>query len=193
MADRSSNGNQPGNRSPAPPPLDLVQDFVNSWDREGGADEFDSPASLARWLREHGLIGGGVKVTPDDVGDAIELREAVRQLLLEHNGQPANTKAHAIFARHADASPLATRLDERGNVILAPTRAGVPAAWARILAAIAQSSTAGTWGRLKACRSDICHWAFYDHSKNRSSHWCTMEMCGARAKMRRYRKRQGAE
>ncbi|MGH2778535.1 MAG: CGNR zinc finger domain-containing protein, partial [Actinomycetota bacterium] len=31
--------------------------------------------------------------------------------------------------------------------------------------------------------------AFYDHSKNRSGKWCTMRVCGNRAKTRAYRER----
>ena len=47
-----------------------------------------------------------------------------------------------------------------------------------------------TWPRLKACRDDTCQWAFYDHSKNRSGHWCSMEVCGSRHKARQYRERR---
>jgi predicted RNA-binding Zn ribbon-like protein len=180
---------QPGNRDPAPPPLDLVQAFVNTWDREGGVERFDSPASLAAWLRTHRLIRARDRVSGRDLRDALELREALRELLLEHNGEPASAHAHATFARYAATSLLAASLDEKGEVVLAAARGGAAGAWSRIMAAIAQASTAGTWLRLKACRADVCQWAFFDHSKNRSSHWCTMEICGARAKMRRYRER----
>ena len=48
----------------------------------------------------------------------------------------------------------------------------------------------GTWERLKACRNEDCRWAFYDVSKNRSGSWCDMAVCGARHKMRAYRKRK---
>jgi predicted RNA-binding Zn ribbon-like protein len=39
--------------------------------------------------------------------------------------------------------------------------------------------------RLKACVE--CRWLFLDESRNRSRRWCSMNGCGARAKMRRYR------
>lgn len=181
---------QPGNRAPAPPPLDLVQDFVNSWDREGGIERFASPEDLAKWLRQRKLIAPGDSVSGREVRETIELREAIRALLLEHNGHSPSADAHRTFTRFADRSPLSPQLD-RDGVALAPVRGGVAGAWAQILAAISAASTAGTWPRLKACRSSVCQWAFYDHSKNRSSHWCTMEICGARAKMRRYRGRRG--
>jgi len=46
----------------------------------------------------------------------------------------------------------------------------------------------GSWERLKACRN--CRWAFFDESKNRSAHWCSMSLCGNRLKTRAYRRRQ---
>ena len=47
-----------------------------------------------------------------------------------------------------------------------------------------QSVADGTWSRLKACREDDCHWAFYDRSRNRSGQWCVMAVCGNRNKAR---------
>jgi predicted RNA-binding Zn ribbon-like protein len=183
---------QPGTREPAPPPLDLVQAFVNTWDREAGVERLNSPAALATWLRDHGLSARGVRVTARDVRAARELREAIRALLLEHNGMPRSRQARAIFSRYADNSLLAANLDQDGDVELKPARGGIAGAWAQIIAAIAEASISDKWSRLKACRSEVCQWAFYDHSKNRSSHWCTMRLCGSQAKMRRYRKRQAA-
>ena len=48
----------------------------------------------------------------------------------------------------------------------------------------------GTWSRLKACSADSCQWVFYDTSKNRSGHWCSMRVCGNRAKARQFRARR---
>jgi predicted RNA-binding Zn ribbon-like protein len=43
---------------------------------------------------------------------------------------------------------------------------------------------------MKACREHTCEWAFYDHTKNHSGTWCTMQVCGNRTKARSYRKRR---
>jgi len=59
-----------------------------------------------------------------------------------------------------------------------------------IAAAIAEAATAGTWARLKCCPGRRCGWAFYDRSASSRSRWCSMQVCGARAKMRAYRDRQ---
>jgi predicted RNA-binding Zn ribbon-like protein len=38
-----------------------------------------------------------------------------------------------------------------------------------------------------------CGWLFLDVTRNRSRRWCTMELCGNRAKVRRHYRRQSAE
>jgi predicted RNA-binding Zn ribbon-like protein len=44
--------------------------------------------------------------------------------------------------------------------------------------------------RLKACGGgSACGWIFLDQTRNGRRRWCEMEVCGSRAKMRRYRGR----
>ncbi|WP_280641204.1 CGNR zinc finger domain-containing protein, partial [Streptomyces afghaniensis] len=50
-----------------------------------------------------------------------------------------------------------------------------------------EALVAGTWTRLKACEAADCLWAYYDRSPAGRGRWCSMQVCGARAKMRRYR------
>jgi predicted RNA-binding Zn ribbon-like protein len=45
----------------------------------------------------------------------------------------------------------------------------------------------GPLDRLKLCHD--CRWLFIDSSRNRSRRWCSMNECGGRSKMRRYRER----
>ena len=44
--------------------------------------------------------------------------------------------------------------------------------------------------RVKICPADDCLWAFYDESRNGSRQWCSMAVCGNRAKARAHRARQ---
>jgi predicted RNA-binding Zn ribbon-like protein len=46
----------------------------------------------------------------------------------------------------------------------------------------------GPLDRLKTCH--VCPWLFLDLSRNRSRRWCSMNECGGRDKMRRYRARR---
>jgi predicted RNA-binding Zn ribbon-like protein len=45
----------------------------------------------------------------------------------------------------------------------------------------------GDWGRFKLCRDPACCASYYDASKSAAKTWCSMETCGSRNKMRRYR------
>jgi predicted RNA-binding Zn ribbon-like protein len=98
-------------------------------------------------------------------------------------------------ARRARLRPLLPPPpDDGGPTRLEPEAGGVDAALGRIVAAVHAAIAEGTWPRLKACERRSCSWAFYDRSKNRSGHWCSMAGCGAREKSRRaYRRRRARE
>ena len=92
----------------------------------------------------------------------------------------------------AEDALFRVRLDGEGVPGLLRVGSGdaVGGVTARLLVAAVGASSEGTWRRLKACRNEGCMWAFYDASKNRSGSWCTMDVCGSRAKMRAYRRRK---
>jgi predicted RNA-binding Zn ribbon-like protein len=176
----------------APGRLGLVQDFVNTLEVDERRDLVDTPAALAAWLTERDLLSEG---TAGDAGHAlaIELREALRRLLLANNGSPLEAADLAVLNRAAAESGLRPRFVPDGGMRLEPDRPGVPGALGWLLAAVSESMAEGTWPRLKVCADDACLWAFYDQSKNRSGHWCTMQECGNRAKARSFRERRRAE
>ena len=177
---------EPGGRAPAPGPLRLVQLFVNTVDLEDGPELLADPPALRAWLVARGLLDPGVPVRTADHRRAIELREAIRTLV-EGADDPAPVETVNAYADRARLQPVLTA---GGSARLEPAAAGVDAALGRIVAAIHASIAEGTWPRLKACERHNCRWAFYDHSKNQSSHWCSTTGCGAREKNRRaYRRR----
>ena len=55
-------GFQPAGRAPAPPPLDLVQDFVNTEIAVWAVDDIATPELLAEWLRVRGLVASDATV-----------------------------------------------------------------------------------------------------------------------------------
>ncbi|MCT7356509.1 CGNR zinc finger domain-containing protein, partial [Streptomyces sp. 15-116A] len=86
-------------------------------------------------------------------------------------------------------APLVITVDPAdGTAALAPVDDGP--LLSRVAAAVAEAVTAGTWTRLKACEAADCHWAYYDRSPAGRGRWCSMQVCGARAKMRRYRAKE---
>ena len=177
-------------RDCAPGELEVVRDFVNTHDYEDGSEQFPTPAALRDWLSERGLLSAAEPVSEADLGRAVEVREALRALCLANNGEPLDPAALEALNSAARVSPVLIRFGgDAPAVDLAPAGAGVPAALASLLAIVHASMAEGTWERLKACPADDCLWAFYDHSRNRSGHWCTMAVCGNRAKARSYRER----
>lgn len=178
-----------GSRQQAPGALELVREFVNSVDFESGADALATPERLAAWLAERGLIDAGAPAGEADRARAVEVREALRSLCLENNGADPRPGAREALRAAAAAAPVVIRPDPDAPG-LEPAVGGVPGALARLLAIVHAAMSEGTWSRLKACPADDCLWAFYDRSRNRSGHWCSMAVCGNRAKARNYRERR---
>jgi predicted RNA-binding Zn ribbon-like protein len=177
----------------APGELEHIRAFVNTIDIEQGAEQLTSPTELARWLVAQELAASGLAADAADLEHAISLREALRAILLAHNdGERASPEAAATLDEAARRSSLRLRFDERDEGLLEAEAPGVDGALGRLLAILHRSAADGTWGRLKACREHSCAWAFYDNTKNRSGAWCSMDVCGNRAKARAYRQRRGA-
>jgi predicted RNA-binding Zn ribbon-like protein len=173
--------------------LRAVQAFVNTRDIEQAADELASPAALAGWLRTAGLLDEQQATGPgpgqQDLELALRLREALRGVLRAHAGHGTAGDAVAELSKVAGSLRIRLEVFPDGQVRSQPAGRGVPAALARLLLIAAEAGTAGTWARLKACSADDCQWAFYDRSPTRNGCWCSMQICGSRAKSRAYRRR----
>ena len=182
---------EPGDRAPAPGPLRAIQLFVNTNDLETGPDLLPDAAALQAWLFEHELLGAGEPVSDDDHARAIALREAIRELVVVPRGAAPRPGGRRGRQRGRRAVPAWCPVLDDPATRFVPTAAGVDGALGHVVAAIHAAIAEDTWERLKACERDICRWAFYDHSKNRSGHWCSMAVCGQREKNRRaYRRRR---
>ena len=177
--------------NPIPPnELDLVIDFVNTFDPDTGVDELRTPQSLAAWLRDRNLLDSATSVRAAQLDQAIRLREALRTVMLSHNGLEPHPNAASELDVVAKQGQLSVRFAADGSSQLAPRGTGLGAALARLLVPVAMADADGSWQRVKACRADECQWAFYDHSRNRAGVWCDMAVCGNRTKVRAYRRRQ---
>ena len=184
----------------APGELAIVQAFVNTLDIEEQTEELASAAGLQRWLSAAGLPAG--PVTRADLAAAIELREALRGVLRGHvrpaSGHTAGPDAAGLAEAAARLDDIAARLpaglaaQPDGQVRVTAPGTGASAALTRLLLIAAQAALTGTWDRLKVCSADDCQWAFYDRSPTRSGCWCSMQVCGSRAKARAYRSRAAA-
>jgi predicted RNA-binding Zn ribbon-like protein len=175
----------------APKPLELVQQFVNSIHlepNEHDEEELTDPSALRAWLAERGLMGAEEPVTDGDLRRALDVREGLRALLLANNGLPFDEAKVERLDRAASRAGMRVRFCA-DDPELVPDAAGVDGAIARLMSIVAGAVSQGTWERLKACPREDCYWAFYDHSKNRSGKWCSMETCGNVEKAKAYRQR----
>lgn len=176
----------------APGALELVQAFINTVDLESGTDEVATPETMRAWLAERGLLSDEVVLSPREHERALAFREALRDLLSTNDGHMWTRAGAEGLTELAAGAPLRVAVDADGGVRLVPVRSGVDGAIGRLLAIVVEAAAAGTLPRLKVCRDDVCRWAFWDSSKNRTGTWCSMAVCGNRAKVRAYQQRRRA-
>jgi predicted RNA-binding Zn ribbon-like protein len=181
------------NPKPAPGALGLVQDFVNTRNYLQGGDLLGSVEEADRRLAERGLLDSDESVGESGRRRLVDIREALRELLLMHTGVvgPGVDGMNELVA----AVSLGVSFGADGRPDLGPV-AGEGVAErvvALLLAEVFRAEAEGRWGRLKACWNPACRWVFYDASKNGLGRWCNMQVCGSRHKMRRYRERQRSD
>ena len=144
----------------------------------------------ARGFASAGCCAAGASPDAGEHRQALELREALRALMLAHNGDANGSRAGRTLERVAREGGLGVHFGEDGSLALAAADAGYRGALARLLVPVAHAIEDGSWERVKACRAADCTWAFYDRSRNRSGVWCEMAVCGNRTKVRAYRDRR---
>jgi predicted RNA-binding Zn ribbon-like protein len=180
---------EPGSREPAPDDLRIVQLFVNSIDIEEGIELWPTPAALADWLYGHGLTNSHLRLGKRDLDRTIGFRELLRAMALANNGTPMPVTTVAELKRELRRLRFEARIDRHGILRFGSARSGLDQALGRIVAIVNEAMVQGRWIRMKACARDVCHWVFYDHSRNRTGTWCSMSICGSRTKMSAYYRR----
>lgn len=188
----------------------LCLDFANTVEPRSGEkrhDHLSSYSSLVRWGVYAGATGEETALRlrreaeerPEEaegvLEEALELREAIHRTFHALAGaeEPDPDDLESLGEAFADAMA-------RSRIV--PTDAGgFDLGWRdtdaleRPLWPVARSTvellTEADPARIKACPPDEgCGWLFYDDSKNGSRRWCSMRVCGSRAKMRRLYARQ---
>jgi len=125
---------------------------------------------------------------------ALALREAIHAAgaALARSARPP-ADALGIINRELAAAMAQARLRGADGAFILDW-AGQPPSLDQVLRPLVRSATelllAPLRTRIKQCPGPGCGWVFLDLTKNRSRRWCEMEVCGSRAKVRRYRARQ---
>jgi hypothetical protein len=178
---------------PAPGELELLQRFLNLHEHESDGAEVDPPLEMIRtFLVERELLEGEERLDETDRETYLELRRALRNLILVNDGEPLSPADAATIDRVTVAAGLHPHFHPEGDPTLEPRGGGVAAAFGRMVAIGFVASFDGTFDQLKLCAADDCRAVFYDRSKNHSGRWCSMDVCGNRAKVRAWRERQKA-
>jgi predicted RNA-binding Zn ribbon-like protein len=168
----------------------LCLDFANTVDwagdgteRPAHTDVLATPVDLARWGRRLGLTA--VVTTGRELAAARLLRAAVHEVFasVAAGAQPGDAAVEALTRAFAEAA-AAARLTTGGGWRLDWS----PDDPCHVRHAVAVSAgdllrTPDVLARVRMCPGSNCGWLFLDRSGRRR--WCSMEVCGSRAKMRR--------
>ncbi len=151
-----------------------------------------TPAARRAWLAAHGFLRPRDQLSPRDDARILKLHAILLDLALANAGHPPPPGTREALDAFAAGSPFRIAFSEHGTPALAPARGGADAFVGALLATVYDATRDGTFARLKACPADRCQYVFYDASRNATATWCSMSICGNRAKVRAYQQRRRA-
>jgi predicted RNA-binding Zn ribbon-like protein len=176
-------------------------DFVNTVHDRFDPVREDYIASVSRyfsWSRRVGLLSrteyaklASLQLEEGFMSEIRKFREQLYAFLLDWIGGQAPI-APATLAFWLKRAWAGLRLDARSPNCLAWSKSAIDVhlPLKRIALDVLDMLQHGQRSRLRRCAArDRCGWVFYDKSKSGARRWCSMQTCGAVAKMRRYRDR----
>ncbi|HEY8317118.1 MAG TPA: ABATE domain-containing protein [Gaiellaceae bacterium] len=149
-------------------------------------DRLETADDLSRWLGEAGFAEEA-PVSKEQLEEARALRDSIYRLLQRARDEGRVPSPQAAFvnewARKATFAPQIgpsfSRVTVSGNV--------AAAALAHIARESVELVTGPDLARVRKCAG--CSLLFVDRSRPGSRRWCSMDRCGNREKMARYRKK----
>lgn len=189
----------------------LGLDFLNSVATpvDTPVDWLDDGDGLVDWLAQAGLVPTDelnaltARAMPgelDKVADeARALREWFRAFVRKHAGRPLVANAvrelgplNSVLARDEGFSRIEARHDDVGHgLVLRMTRRwrSPQSLLLPVGEALAKFVCEEDFADVKACEGHNCTMLFVDHTRRRARRWCTMAICGNRAKQAAHRSR----
>jgi predicted RNA-binding Zn ribbon-like protein len=180
----------------APPPLLLVQAFVDTLDLDLGTDMLAQADQARAWLADAGLIDAALTGAPDFASDlqlAREFRASILAMIARNteDGPLGQDELGPIEQVLLQAKPrLEVTANAQVRLEAASDTGGVAKGLLGLLLIIRDAQADGSWARLKLCGNPDCRWAFYDRSHSHRGAWCDMASCGNRLKNRNLRARR---
>jgi predicted RNA-binding Zn ribbon-like protein len=138
-------------------------------------------------------LAPGARVTQSDLDRLHHVREGLRQLIAVGHGSGVKSSPPAARAinEHLTGATVELRITALGPELIPVGASAVDRVLGSFTAIVARAMIDGSWQRLKVCPGPHCGWVFYDHSRNGSGRWCSMNVCGGREKARaHYRRRR---
>jgi predicted RNA-binding Zn ribbon-like protein len=177
-------------------PVDTAIDWID--DGEGYLSWLDQahlvPSNVLRDMKAHALPGELDKVADQ----ARSLREWFRGFVRRHQGSPLTAKA---IAELAPLNRLLERDELFGRIAPSLTNHGsfefqMLRRWRRpdalllpVGEALARLVCTADFSNVKACEGPACTLLFADHTRGHVRRWCSMAICGNRAKQAAHRSR----
>jgi predicted RNA-binding Zn ribbon-like protein len=158
------------------PALDLCNTHL------GGRERLTSADALARWFVQAGLTDQPPAISARELEAARALREGLRPALLASDGPRVAEIAHGWL----DDAP--GRLCVEPETLQPRFTPGAQTSCCLLVTAVldALDLVRESPGRVRECAGEHCPVVYLDTSRNRSRRWCSMEVCGARAKASTY-------
>ena len=187
-------------------PLDFANTLDNRGDPEREKELLATYADLVAFVRQSDALPDAVarkliaraarepRAAASVLNRARILREAICRVFaaIAESRDPAPADLDILNAQ-ITASAAHTRLRKTGGAFTF-TWSAESDELERVLWPIVRASadllTSEDLGRVRLCEDEKCRWAFLDTSRNRTRRWCDMKVCGNRAKVRRFYKRQ---
>ena len=189
------------------PGLDFLNSVATPVDTP--VDWIDDGEGLLSWLEQARLVPSdvlkaiGTRALPgelDKVADeAKRLREWFRGFVQKHKGRRLGPEAlseleplNRLLERDERFSRIAVRHDTRPSSLeLQESRTwrSPEALLMPIGAALARMVVTEDFSNVKACEGPACTLLFADHTRGRARRWCSMAICGNRAKQAAHRQR----
>jgi predicted RNA-binding Zn ribbon-like protein len=185
-------------------------DFLNSiaTPADTPVDWIGNGAGLVAWLRQGQLVraqtldeieqNASAKSLDIVAARARELREWLRRLVMKYKGRPLAIHnpgevepLNALLRQ--DQSYYQLIVDKNGVHLDSQHRwDSADSLLIPIAEAIARLISDEDFTHIKACEGHACTLIFADHTRARGRRWCSMGICGNRAKVSAHRKRQRA-
>lgn len=175
------------------PVLNFTATIGERW--RGGFERLLTPADLARWMVDAGLVMRRMVSTDAQLTAARELRESMYAVAtaVRTSGDAAKADLECVnrWARRPAGGPelgvgpsglcIQRRIEDVDEVLGWLAREGVELLGGPLAL------------RVRECAGSECALLFLDESRSGARRWCSMDDCGARSKMSAYRARRAEQ